>query len=113
MERSLVCSTLQMIIYLLLSHACVFLCWPYPFSYFCSPGGQHFLSCGEVSEYLQSYFGLHDAHLSIDHGADIVQKDYRVASGNVRKYLRSSFVYLALIRFDICHPAVCRCYPDG
>ncbi|XP_044490544.1 uncharacterized protein LOC123214671 isoform X2 [Mangifera indica] len=47
-----------------------------------SPGGQHFLSCREVSEYLQSYFGLHDAHLSIDHGADIVQKDYRVASGN-------------------------------
>ncbi|XP_031248018.1 uncharacterized protein LOC116105745 isoform X2 [Pistacia vera] len=47
-----------------------------------SPGGQHFLSCKEVSGYLQSYFGLHDAPLSMDHGADNVQQDYRVASGS-------------------------------
>ncbi|XP_044508968.1 uncharacterized protein LOC123227899 isoform X2 [Mangifera indica] len=44
-----------------------------------SPGGQHFLSCNEVSGYLQYYFELHDA---IDHGTDDVQQDYRVASGS-------------------------------
>ncbi|KAJ0077833.1 hypothetical protein Patl1_36958 [Pistacia atlantica] len=89
--------TIAMIFYLLLSYPHVFLGRPYPFSYLFSPGGQHFLSCKEVSGYLQSYFGLHDAPLSMDHGADNVQQDYRVASGSVSKYLRSSLVYLALI----------------
>ncbi|KAK0589203.1 hypothetical protein LWI29_011046 [Acer saccharum] len=45
-----------------------------------SPGGQHFLSCKEVSAYLQSYFGLHDAHQAIHHRGDNIQQDYKMAS---------------------------------
>ncbi|KAH7575597.1 hypothetical protein ACOSP7_004654 [Xanthoceras sorbifolium] len=45
-----------------------------------SPGGQHFLSCKEVSGYLQSYFGLHDAHQAIHHRGDNIQPDYKMAS---------------------------------
>lgn len=45
-----------------------------------SPGGQHFVSCKEVSGYLQSYFGLHDTNQSINPDGDDMLQDYRVAT---------------------------------
>ncbi|OMO68500.1 Zinc finger, C2H2-like protein [Corchorus olitorius] len=48
-----------------------------------SPGGRQFLSCKEVSAYLQSYFGgLHDAPLTMDKGGDIDQQVHQIASEN-------------------------------
>lgn len=48
-----------------------------------SPGGQHFVSCKEVSGYLQSYFGLNDTNQSINPGGDEMQQDYRVATDSL------------------------------
>ncbi|KAF5733346.1 hypothetical protein HS088_TW17G00888 [Tripterygium wilfordii] len=45
-----------------------------------SPGGQHFVSCKEVSAYLQSYFGCSNMPLMIDQADDNIQKDNGVAS---------------------------------
>ncbi|XVE93150.1 hypothetical protein REPUB_Repub01dG0165300 [Reevesia pubescens] len=47
-----------------------------------SPGGRQFISCKEVSAYLQSYFVLHDAPLTMDNGGDIAQQVHHVASEN-------------------------------
>ncbi|XWS54519.1 hypothetical protein CRYUN_Cryun10bG0096400 [Craigia yunnanensis] len=47
-----------------------------------SPGGRQFISCKEVSGYLQSYFGLHDAPLTMDKGGDIAQQVHQMASEN-------------------------------
>ncbi|XVE66567.1 hypothetical protein DITRI_Ditri08aG0088900 [Diplodiscus trichospermus] len=47
-----------------------------------SPGGRQFLSCKEVSAYLQSYFGLHDAPLTMDKDGDIAQQVHQMASEN-------------------------------
>ena len=52
--------------------------------HFSSPGGRQFLSCKEVSAYLQSYFGgLHDAPLTMDKGGDIALQGHQLASENV------------------------------
>ncbi|GAV65367.1 hypothetical protein CFOL_v3_08882 [Cephalotus follicularis] len=45
-----------------------------------SPGGKQFISCKEVSAYLQSYFGLLNTSMSIDNGGGDIQLDYAVAS---------------------------------
>ncbi|XP_022763680.1 uncharacterized protein LOC111309095 isoform X2 [Durio zibethinus] len=47
-----------------------------------SPGGRQFVSCKEVSAYLQSYFELHDAPLTMDKGGDIAQHAHQMASEN-------------------------------
>ncbi|CAK7328482.1 unnamed protein product [Dovyalis caffra] len=45
-----------------------------------SPAGQQFLSCKEVSAYLQSFFGPYDAQQAKDHAADSIQQDHGVVS---------------------------------
>ncbi|XP_039035340.1 uncharacterized protein LOC120171755 isoform X2 [Hibiscus syriacus] len=47
-----------------------------------SPGGRHFVSCKEVSSYLQSHFGLHDAPLTMDNDSDIAHHVHQMASEN-------------------------------
>ncbi|KAL4363752.1 hypothetical protein GQ457_04G003660 [Hibiscus cannabinus] len=47
-----------------------------------SPGGRHFVSCKEVSSYLQSHFGLHDAPLTMDKDGDIVHHIHQMSSEN-------------------------------
>ncbi|XP_039063027.1 uncharacterized protein LOC120207668 isoform X2 [Hibiscus syriacus] len=47
-----------------------------------SPGGRHFVSCKEVSSYLQSHFGLHDAPLTMDNDGDIAHHIHQMASEN-------------------------------
>nr|KYP60566.1 hypothetical protein KK1_022973 [Cajanus cajan] len=47
-----------------------------------SPGGQHFVSCKEVSSYLQSLLGHGDAHMQITRGSEIVVPEQRVPAQN-------------------------------
>ncbi|XP_017971090.1 PREDICTED: uncharacterized protein LOC18608269 isoform X1 [Theobroma cacao] len=48
-----------------------------------SPGGRQFVSCKELTAYLQSYFGgLHDAHLTMDKDGDIAQQVHQMVSEN-------------------------------
>ncbi|KAJ6315039.1 hypothetical protein OIU78_018510 [Salix suchowensis] len=44
-----------------------------------SPAGQQFVSCKEVSAYLQSFVGPYDAQQSKDHTGDSIQQDHGVA----------------------------------
>ncbi|KAJ6737442.1 METHYL-CPG-BINDING DOMAIN-CONTAINING PROTEIN 8 [Salix viminalis] len=44
-----------------------------------SPAGQHFVSCKEVSAYLQSFVGPYDAQQSKNHTGDSIQQDHGVA----------------------------------
>ncbi|KAA8536454.1 hypothetical protein F0562_028932 [Nyssa sinensis] len=47
-----------------------------------SPTGQHFVSCKEVSSYLQSYFGLNDENQSMDQRSGNIQQAYRPTPGS-------------------------------
>lgn len=48
-----------------------------------SPRGQQFVSCKEVSSYLQSLFGQPDLQLQISHRSENVLQEQRVTAENV------------------------------
>lgn len=50
---------------------------------FSSPSGQQFVSCKEVSSYLQSIFGNCDVQLQISGRSENILQEQRVATENV------------------------------
>lgn len=50
---------------------------------FYSPSGQQFVSCKEVSSYLQSRFGHSDLQLQISHKSENILQEQRVTTDNV------------------------------
>jgi hypothetical protein len=50
---------------------------------FSSPSGQQFVSCREVSSYLQSRVGHSDLQLQISHRSDNILQEQRVTTENV------------------------------
>ena len=54
---------------------------------FSSPSGQQFVSCREVSSYLQSLFGHGDAQLQISHRSENMLQEHRATIENVSHHV--------------------------
>lgn len=80
---------------------------------FCSPSGQQFVSCKEVSSYLQSIFAHTEAQLPMNHRGENMQVDNRVSTENVSKYVLADLsikIFYVNVKF-MGWTAVCRCCP--
>lgn len=51
--------------------------------YFCSPAGQQFISCTDISSYMQSNLRLKDASKPVAQSRDGIQQVFKVDSENV------------------------------
>lgn len=60
----------------------------------CSPTGQHFISCKDVSSYLQSVDGLSVTHQPSGRKGEGVQDD-RLITGNVSEHICSALCFVS------------------